>query len=362
MELSQRLWQGRLLPAVLGECLAAGYHAGLRLRGRCYDAGIFKTQPLDVPVISIGNLSVGGTGKTPVAMALARWISESMRVAVVSRGYKRDSSNDPLVVSDGASILCSAKEGGDEPYLMATRLPGVSVVVGSDRYEAASLAVKELGAQVVLLDDGFQNRRIRKDLELLLVDAEKGFGNGKLLPAGPLREPLSSIVRANMVVVVRKGEIGVSPFVVSQVRAVAPDVPVETLTIRLKGLRQVWSNDGLVPLREFLGVRVAAFCGVGNPDGFFRMLEEAGMVVAKRWVFGDHHRYSNQELAEIVGFARESGMPLVTTAKDMVNLPPPPYPSNLFVAELEVESLPKDMMNMVEQVLQGDLADAAGGP
>ena len=353
------MWQGRLFPSPLGTCLAAGYQLGVSLRERGYNLGVFKTRHLKVPVLSVGNLTVGGTGKTPLAMAIAAHLGGMCRVSVVSRGYKRESSSDPLVVSDGERILVSAKEGGDEPFLMASSLPGVVVVVGGDRYTAARMAVDRFGAEVVLLDDGFQHRRLKKDLELLLVDAEKGFGNSKMLPAGPLREPLSTLVRAQMVVLVRKGDVAVNPVVVDQIRGVVPDIPMETVTMRLRGLRQVEGDSGLISTSNFLGVEVAAFCGVGNPQGFFKMLEEEGMVVAKRWVFGDHHRYSPGEIAEIMGIVG-ARVPVVTTAKDMVNLPPPPYPPNLFVAELEPELLPQGLIEMVEQAVRGALPGSPG--
>ncbi len=349
MELSQRLWQGRLLPRGVGACLAAGYKGGLSLRERCYQLGLFKTRQLNIPVISIGNLTVGGTGKTPTTMALASLFSKDLRVAVVSRGYKRHSAKDPLIVSDGVSILASAVEGGDEPYLMAKQLQGVSVVVGSDRYEAASLAVKELGAQVIILDDGFQNRRLRKDLELLLVDGQSGFGNGRLLPAGPLREPLEAVGRADAILIVKRGSAPVDPQVSEILERLAPGIPIFGLDISLSHFQFVEGEP--ISIEVMRGKRAVAFCGIGNSQAFFRGLEEVGITLLKRLSFPDHHRYRNQELAKIATLGKgEEDLCFITTEKDLVNMPGPPYLPNLLVAELSV-GVPEGVVEIVKRAV-----------
>ena len=354
MEISEKLWEGRLLPKWAGACLSIGYKAGLALRERGYNLGILKTSPLDIPVISIGNLTVGGTGKTPLTMVLGRHLGETYKVAVVSRGYKRESPQDPLIVSNGKEVLASPQESGDEPYLMARSLPGVAVVVGSNRYQAAKLAVEQLNTQVVLLDDGFQNKRIKKDLELLLIDAHKGFGNCEVLPAGPLREPLEAARRADLAILVKKGDAPVNPRVAEMVKSTVPHLPIETVEMGLVGLKRITEGnlEKALPIEELKGTRVVAFCGIGNPNSFFRMLEEKGLRVVEKRVFPDHHRYSQKELAAIVEVQRSLGCPyVVTTAKDAVNLPPPPYPEDLLVAELGIKALPKRLLEIVEMCI-----------
>ncbi len=332
--------------------MAGSYAAGVTLRERCYNLGIFKTRHLNIPVISVGNLTVGGTGKTPFVVALAGRLSENLKVAVVSRGYRRESSQEPLLVSDGERTLVSARESGDEPYLIARSLPGVGVAVGKDRYRAAELVAKKVGAQVVILDDGFQNRSIKKDLELLLVDGQKGFGNNRLLPAGPLREPVEAAKRAHLVVLVKKGKRPVEEEVAERVGQIATGIPVETVDMELSQLAKVDGSEGCDP-ESMRGKKAIAFCGIGNPQGFFRMLQEAGIELARQLVFPDHHRYTHEEVARLAEVSKGMGhIPMITTAKDEINLPPPPHPQNLWIAKLSVKEVPSTVLSAVEHLIQ----------
>ncbi len=270
---------------------------------------------------------------------------------MVSRGYKRESKKDPLLVSDGCQVLVSPSESGDEPYLMARELSGVAVAVGSNRYHAARLVVDTLATEVVILDDGFQNRSIKKDLELLLISSNKGFGNSKVLPAGPLREPLQAISRAGMVVLVRKGRAPVSEEPLKTVHEVSLTIPVETVDMVIESFLEIERGES-ISAREMTGVKVIAFCGIGDPEGFFSSLEEMGIRVAKRIVFPDHHRYTHGELSTLAYAQKElGGVPLVTTAKDAVNLPPPPHPEGLWIARLGVEELPNGLVEIVEKTI-----------
>ncbi len=170
------------------------YSLALRLRALLYRSGILKTHRLPRPVISIGNITVGGTGKTPVTAYIARFLlAQGYRVAVLSRGYGGSLEGQTCVVSDGATIMLSARECGDEPYLLASTVPGLMVVIGTDRYAAGQLAMQQLSPDIFLLDDGFQHLRLHRDLNILLLDFSRPFGNGLTLPAGILREPLSAV-------------------------------------------------------------------------------------------------------------------------------------------------------------------------
>ncbi|HEY6002593.1 MAG TPA: tetraacyldisaccharide 4'-kinase, partial [Anaeromyxobacter sp.] len=174
------------------------FRAGVAVRGALYERGLLKVERAGVPVVSIGNVAVGGAGKTPAAMAVAsRLVARGRKVALLSRGYGA-TRGDSRVVSDGARVRIEAAEAGDEPALVALRLPGVLVLCGPRRAEIARTAVHGLGADALLLDDGFQHRSLARDLDVVVLDAADPFGNGRLLPAGPNREPRSALRRAGL--------------------------------------------------------------------------------------------------------------------------------------------------------------------
>jgi tetraacyldisaccharide 4'-kinase len=185
------------------------YRTAVLMRNALYKRGTLKTRKLPCRVISIGNLTLGGTGKTPMVVAVAGFLSENRkRPAVVSRGYGRQDETRILVVSDGRSLLVDARTGGDEPVLIGSKLSDVPVVVGNKRYEAAQYALKLFNPDIVILDDGFQHLQLRRDLDIVLVDAADPFGNGKLFPAGILREPVTALRRAHAVVITRADASG----------------------------------------------------------------------------------------------------------------------------------------------------------
>ena len=228
-------WSER--PGVAGAVLApplllaeAIFRAGAALRGALYDAGILRAARAGVPVVSIGNLAVGGAGKTPATIAVARRLrSRGRRVAVLSRGYGA-SRSDARVVSDGVTLLLGAAEGGDEPVLVARRLPGTAVLCGPRRAALAHEAVGRLGADALVLDDGFQHRALARELDVVVLDAANPFGNGRLLPAGPNREPRSALRRAGLVWLSRVDQA--EPSALAALRALASEAtgtpPVES--------------------------------------------------------------------------------------------------------------------------------------
>ena len=209
-EYFRQLWDGKLTGSadcifmVLLTLLSFVYALILQLRVLVYKAGLLRSFRLPCPVISVGNLTVGGTGKTPMTLYLARWFMDrGKRVVILSRGYGGSLEGTIRIVADGSTILLSPGDAGDEPYLLANSLPGVMVVIGSDRYQAGCLALERLNPDIFILDDGFQHLRLKRDLNLLLLDCEKPFGNGRTLPAGILREPVSAIERADLVIFTR---------------------------------------------------------------------------------------------------------------------------------------------------------------
>ena len=306
---------GRML-AVAG----GGYRGLLGAREWLYGRGVLKSRALPCRVVSIGNLTVGGTGKTPaVEVAVQSLMSLGHRPAVVSRGYGR-STRGVQVVADAASIRLDPEESGDEPFLLARRLPGIPVVVGSNRHDAARVAIERFGVTAIVLDDGFQHRTLKKDLEIVMARARRPWGNGQLLPAGPLREPLGALARADLIVATGAVDLGDAREVVDAVDEHAPRVPVVTATLVPA---ECWEAGRMraVRLPELAGRKLAAFAGIAAPAAFAETLRSTGAEVTTMSSFADHHWYSVDELAALDARAGEVGADaLITTEKDWVRL------------------------------------------
>jgi tetraacyldisaccharide 4'-kinase len=239
--------------------------------------------------------------------------------AVVSRGYRRR-SRGLQIVADAASIRLEPEEAGDEPFLLARRLPGVPVVVGANRADAIQLARDRFGITAVVLDDGFQHRTVMKDLEVVMARARKPWGNGQLLPSGPLREPLGALARADLVVAAGAQSLTEAPEVVNAVRRYRPGCPV--LAARYVPI-ECWEAQRVrpVPLTQLAGARLIAFAGIASPSGFQTTLEEVGVHVEATIGFRDHHWYTERDLARLEAQATAPGIDgLVTTEKDWVRL------------------------------------------
>jgi tetraacyldisaccharide 4'-kinase len=318
----ERAWTEGLPPgtAPLVAPVAAGYRSLVGARDWLYASGILRSRRVDCPVVSIGNLTVGGTGKTPAVMLAAETlIALGRRPAVVSRGYGRRSAG-VHVVADTASIRLDGEEGGDEPFVLGRRLPGVPVIVASNRWRGARLALERFGVTAIVLDDGFQHRTLVKDLEVVMARAERPWGNGRLLPAGPLREPLSALGRAHVVVVTGAPTPAGAGEVARAVDAYAPGVAIVGAT---HVATECWAARRMAPIAvdRLDGARVLAFAGIAFPAGFARTLEDLGLQVAELVTFGDHHWYGARDLDALAMRARAARADaLVTTEKDWVRL------------------------------------------
>jgi tetraacyldisaccharide 4'-kinase len=313
---------GRLLASPL-LAAAALFRAGVAVRGALYESGLLTAERAGVPVVSIGNVAVGGAGKTPAAMAVAgRLLARGRKVALLSRGYGA-TRRDARVVSDGARVLLGAAEAGDEPALVARRLSGVRVLCGPRRAEIARTAVEALGADALLLDDGFQHRSLARDLDVVVLDAADPFGNGRLLPAGPNREPRSALRRAGLLWLSRVDQA--EPAALESLRELAREAtgraPVESRHAPLDVLDGPLSESfGLDALR---GKRVLLLAGVARPEGFRRTLAALGAEVAEMRAFPDHHRFEAREIEDALAAAGGARCEVVaTTEKDAVRLPP----------------------------------------
>ena len=294
--------------------LAWLYSFILRLRALLFQAGIMKTLRLPRPVVSIGNITVGGTGKTPTTAYIARLLLEQgYKVAVISRGYGGALEGQTSIVSDGATIMMSARECGDEPYLLASTLPGLMVVIGTDRNAAGLMAMQQLSPDIFLLDDGFQHLRLHRDLNILLLDYSLPFGNGWTLPAGMLREPTSSVLRSDLVVFTRTPEEAVNPI---GTQGIPVCLARHTLTDLLPLL-------GGAPLSfsDCRGKKMVACAGIADPEAFFTALRKQGLQLVQTFAYPDHVDYDTQRCAELAEALQANGSDvLVTTEKDGVKL------------------------------------------
>ena len=303
-------WTRQAMLAPLG-VLAWGYGAGVRLRGALYDGGWLRGERVEgLRVVSVGNLNVGGTGKTPAVLYLAELlVREGRRVGILTRGYGRGSTQ-PLSFT-GAGGLPSVEEAGDEPLLLAHRCPQARVMVGADRVSLARRARDEHGVEVVLLDDGFQHRRLARDEDMVVVDEAVGFGNGWMLPRGPLREPLSALSRATLFWVRVASGAGVA----------LPELPGPRVRTHYRPTAWVDPGGGLHALESLEGQPVVALAGLARPGSFLRTLEGLGVEVRDAVLYPDHHRFSARELQDVAARAAGLGARVVTTEKDRVRLP-----------------------------------------
>jgi len=302
-----------------GRMLALLYQVGAISRRGLYRRAWLKTRRLPAPVVSVGNLTVGGTGKTPLTACLARLFQEAgKKVAILSRGYGGRRTG-ATCLSDGERLHHKPPEVGEEPYELARSLPGVAVFTGASRYEAGLAAWEALQPDLFLLDDGFQHFQLHRDLDLVLLDADQPFGNGRLLPAGPLREPVSTLREADALILTRFDEVRHARRL-EELRRNFPYTETFTAAISPTAVRDPGQNE-LLPLSHLRGLPVLAFAGLARPQVFRDSLVALGAEVRGFHSFPDHHAFSPQDLAGLIREARERQTPgLITTAKDFARL------------------------------------------
>jgi tetraacyldisaccharide 4'-kinase len=313
------------------------YGAGVTLRNFLFDNGVFTIHRIDTPVISVGNITTGGTGKTPLVEHLATLlITMGLTPAFLSRGYGR-TTRGTLVVSDGRVIAGTPERAGDEPVQIARKFPRCAVVVDERRARGARLIENTFHPDVILLDDGFQHRALHRDLDIVILDEEPDASGMHLLPAGNRREPMGSLRRAGLVVVNRRGGPTVPPPVGS------PGTPAGRIVMNLRLKRLVDASTGVeVPIGTIRESECVAFCGIGNPGAFQRTLRENGISPAAFLSFGDHHRFVDEDLGRIDEMSDIHGARyILTTEKDAVRLDRVPgsgtrIPSGIVVTEIEV--------------------------
>ena len=333
-KIAETVWTGRGKRArtarLLLSPIEAAYRGAVAMRGWMYDSGLFRTEDFSVPVVSVGNLSVGGTGKTPVAAWIAHALSEKgVKPGIVLRGY-----------------------GGDETMVHQRLNAGVPVVVAPDRARGIREAIAQ-GVDVVILDDAFQHRRASRDADILLVDADSWSAPPRLLPAGPWREPLKSAQRASLIVITRKTA---SKETVEAVRraiaAAAPRIPIAVAHLAPGDLRST-STGQTMPLHAVRGADLTAIAAIARPESFFRQLTEVGAIVRPH-SFADHHAFTRNEARRLAAQAGSSDF-VVCTLKDAVKLEsiwPPEAGSLWYVSQrVKIEDGQSDIDRMLDHLL-----------
>lgn len=309
------IWERILLfPLYL---LSLPYGGVVRTRSFFYSHGLLRTKTLPCPVISIGNITVGGTGKTPLVMALAKGLMDKGNpVAILSRGYKGTKTSEPIV-SDGKTIFLSPEESGDEPFLMAQACKGIPVLVGKDRFVNGRIALQRFGVKGLLLDDGYQHLPLYRDINILLIDSHIGFGDDTLLPRGILREPLSQLRRADLFLLTKvEDPEGYQPLE-KKIHEIHPSAQV--FHCHYEPVSLVGPKEEQEEVYSLKGKKILALSGVADPQSFSSMLRKSGMKIVKEATFPDHHLYTNKDLSSVEEKSKRVDC-IVTTEKDMVKL------------------------------------------
>ncbi|MBW2555809.1 MAG: tetraacyldisaccharide 4'-kinase [Deltaproteobacteria bacterium] len=327
------------------------YGGGVKLRQKLYQKGLVKSKRLPCMVISVGNLSVGGTGKTPMTIYLANLIQDfGNKAVVISRGYKGRAEKAGGIVSDGKVLLMGPETAGDEPYMMAVKLKNVPVIVGKNRFEAGMLAVRTFKPEVLVLDDAFQHLKLERDLDLVLLDCHRPFGNGHMLPRGIMREPVSALSRADALILTRSDVVPDPKEAIHRLKsgALTADKPVFRAfhvpyihkVIKGESSTSEEKSQSVSTCRpEFLkGRKAFVFSGLADNDNFHRTVRSLDCVVSGCMEFPDHHSYSGVDIENIFQSARQAnGDCLVTTEKDYVRISyRNTYPVDLVVLGIKI--------------------------
>lgn len=286
------------------------YAAGSGLKNTLYDKGILKPYKVNAFIISVGNLTTGGVGKTPVVSEIAKYlISKGEKTAIISRGYGGKLSNKQInIISDGKEIFYSAEFAGDEPFWLAENTKDAIVITSKNRIEAAEYAVKNFNVTKIILDDGFQHRKLHRDIDIVLMDSEKGFGNENLLPAGPLREGTAAFNRVNKLVVVSKNHNHSRAEKLAKIMGKKLKINTSVCKTEPDIVYNIQSGNELVT-----GEKVVAMCAIGQPEQFYNFLNEYKII--KKISFDDHHQYTKKDLENI-------NDKIITTEKDAVKIKP----------------------------------------
>lgn len=320
------------------------YGLVMNARNALYDRGARRSYSLGARTISIGNITAGGTGKTPLVALTARILAErGEKVCVLTRGYGRADERDRVLVSDGESILADAPTGGDEPVELARKLIGkAAVIADADRVGAAKWAKERFGVTAFVLDDGFQHRRAKRDIDIVCIDATDPCGNGRILPAGTLREPFNGLRRADIIVITRTNLVESTEQLAERLGKLNPKAAIFGAATRISGITKLedFAAGRAAPdddeNRQFTAAPMV-FSGIGNPESFRKQLETENFRLTGFRSFRDHHRYTQRDIDRLEVEAESlAARSLMTTAKDAVKLDGLRTGMPIFVLETEV--------------------------
>jgi len=308
------------------------FYGLVQLRLWLFKHRIIRANTLGCQVISVGNVTVGGTGKTPIVETFSRALQQKGRkVAILSRGYKsrktplwekilKKEERLPRVVSDGERLLLNSEMAGDEPHMLASNLPKVAVLVDKDRVKSGKYAIRKLGCDTLVLDDGFQYLSLQHRMDIVLVDYTNPFGYGRVLPRGLLREPIRNLKRAGFIFITKCPAEGV-PELKAKLRELNPHAEISECRHSSKYLKNLYTREQL-DLGSIRGHRVATISGIAVPEGFEKGVRSLGAEIVYSAQYADHHRYTQQEIIETINHAARAGAELiVTTEKDAVRFP-----------------------------------------
>ena len=311
----------RALALVVLSFLSLVYRLVCGTRLFLYRCGLRRQTKLKARVISVGNITVGGTGKTPLVIYLAEKLkAQDEKVAILTRGYKRK-KKEMLDLTGIARPEVNWRDTGDEPYLLAGRLPDVSIVVTKQRSSSGEYAIERHGVRLVILDDGFQHLKLFRDLDIVVIDSANPFGNGRLLPAGPLREPLTSLKRADVFVLTKTDQAANKEKLIAILRRYNHKAPIVESVYQVRSIERL-SDGSEVKVSELQNKKALAFSGIGNPLSFENTSKQLGIQILRHHKFSDHFAYRNKDILELSREAESLGVDLIiTTEKDSVRIP-----------------------------------------
>lgn len=317
------------------------YRIAVALRNLLFDISIFRKTKVDAAVVSIGNITTGGTGKTPLVAWLCNYFSEkNITIAILTRGYKGNS------------------DFADEPAMLAKACPKAQIIINPDRVEGAKKAITKYNASFLIMDDGFQHRKLARDIDIVAVDATNPFGGNRLLPAGFLREPLRSLKRADAVVITRINQT--QPEKIEEIKKIVSRINPKIVFAAAihKPICARLIKDKQITLDELAGKRLYAFCGIGNPDAFFQTLSELALNIVGKRVYNDHHRYTESDIVEICQDCRyKQAEMIITTQKDWIKaallcIEKFDIPIAYLAVELEFIDGQQDIVTLVENAIK----------
>jgi len=347
MKYWQRIWNDGgsvsryTIIQIIAFAISLPYLLIINFRNWLYDRKIIASVKLPCPVISVGNITVGGTGKTPCVIMLARMLaSNGFKPAILSRGYGGKNTKAVNIVSDGKNILLDGKTAGDEPFLMAKSLRSIPIIVGPRRIKTGIVAINLFGANVLICDDTMQHRQIFRDINLVLLDSHDPLGNGHVLPRGKLRESITGLRRASAFVLTRANEGQGKNKTIEQL-AKTENIPIFMSTHTPKDIVKGDYSEQW-PIAELKGKKVCAFCGIAKPDSFKKTLLDTGAQILSFDIFPDHHRFNKNELEKIKAkFIDCRADLIITTQKDGMRVQEFPEFSNMiYLLRIEMEFIP----------------------